>query len=104
MNIGGVARKISDKLRGPAFRFGRPLVLLQSDDWGRVGVRDAEGREELRAAGMEIGERPYDLYSIETADDVGELAELLSSLRDSEGRTASIGMNFLLANVDFTAS
>ena len=45
----------------PGFRFSRPLVLLQSDDWGRVGVRDAEGQEELRAAGLSLGERPYDL-------------------------------------------
>jgi len=48
-----------------------------------VGVRDAEGREELRSAGLILGERPYDLYSLETAEDVLELVELLRSLRDS---------------------
>src|SRR5436309_16068346 len=83
------------------FRFNRPLVLLQSDDWGRVGVRDNEGREELLAAGVNLGERPYDLYSLETADDVGALAEVLQSVRDSVGQSPCLGMNFVVANLDF---
>ena len=53
-----------------AFAFDRPLVLLQSDDWGRVGVRDREGYEQLRASGIRLGEHPYDFYTLETADDV----------------------------------
>ena len=89
---------------GPGLRFSRPLVLLQSDDWGRAGVRDAEGREELRAAGLNIGERPYDLYSLETAEDVHELTEVMSLLRDSVGQPPCIEMNFVVANVDFSAS
>lgn len=95
------------RLRGkgsPGFRFSRPLVLLQSDDWGRVGVCDAEGREELRAAGLNLGERPYDLYSLETAEDVHKLAEVLQSVRDSTGQPPCLGMNFMIANVDFPVS
>jgi hypothetical protein len=88
----------------PGFRFSKPLVLLQSDDWGRVGVRDEPGREELRAAGFNLGERPYDLYSLETADDVQELASVLAGLKDSAGRPACLEMNFVTANVDFAAS
>ena len=38
--------------------FSRPLVLLQSDDWGRVGVRDREGYEQLRASGIHLGKIP----------------------------------------------
>ena len=61
----------------------RPLVLLQSDDWGRVGVRDKEGLELLQASGMTLGERPYDFYTLETAEDVIALRDLLSRHRDS---------------------
>ncbi len=82
-------------------RFRRPLVLLQSDDWGRVGVRDQEGCEELRAAGLNLGEHPYDLYSLETAEDVLAVAETLESVRDSVGQPACLEMNFLTSNVDF---
>jgi hypothetical protein len=104
MDILGTVRKLRGKGAGPGLKFGRPLVLLQSDDWGRIGVRDEEGREELRAAGLNLGERPYDLYSFETAEDVGALAETLDAVKDSVGHPACLGMNFLVANVDFAAS
>lgn len=91
-----------DKTSGPrCLRFDRPLVLLQSDDWGRVGVRDRAGWEELRAQGLNLGERPYDFYSLETAEDLGALAEVLRKHRDTSGRHPSIVMNFIMANVDF---
>jgi hypothetical protein len=84
------------------FLFARPLVALQSDDWGRTGVRDREGWEELRQFGMNLGERSYDFYSLETAEDVAAVVSLLQRHRDSTGRPASLGMNFVVANVDFT--
>ena len=85
----------------PSLRFDCPLVLLQSDDWGRAGVRDRGGWEELRTAGLNLGEKPYDFYSLETAEDVHALAEVLGKHRDSNGRRPSMVMNFIMANVDF---
>jgi hypothetical protein len=85
----------------PAIRFDRPLVLFQSDDWGRAGVRDREGWEELRAAGLNLGENLYDFYSLETAEDLHALGEILGKHRDSTGRKPSMVMNFIMANVDF---
>jgi hypothetical protein len=83
------------------FHFDRPLVLLQSDDWGRVGLRDREGLEQLRSAGLALGERPYDFYTLETAEDLAALRGLLKKHRDSAGRHPSMEMNFILANLDF---
>ena len=85
----------------PTLRFDQPLVLFQSDDWGRAGVRDREGWEELRAAGLNLGEKPYDFYSLETAEDLHALGEVLRKHRDSTGRRPSLVMNFIMANVDF---
>ena len=85
----------------PPLRFDRPLVLFQSDDWGRAGVRDREGWEELCAAGLNLGEKPYDFYSLETAEDLHALGEVLRKHRDSTGRRPSMVMNFIMANVDF---
>ena len=99
------AQKINNRLRSllpmQGFHFDRPLVVLQSDDWGRVGLRDREGLEELRAAGVNLGEQPYDFYTLETADDVGALSHLLKRHRDATGRPACIAMNFLSSNLDF---
>jgi hypothetical protein len=83
------------------FHFDRPLVLLQSDDWGRVGVRDQEALAELRSAGLKLGEGPYDFYTLETAGDVAALQAALHRHKDSAGRPLCIGMNFVVANLDF---
>src|SRR5579864_7388892 len=66
-----------DLLPLSGFHFDRPIVLLQSDDWGRVGLRDREGQQALQAAGLHLGERPYDFYTLETAEDLSRLADVL---------------------------
>ncbi|MGH9543851.1 MAG: hypothetical protein ACRD23_01415 [Terriglobales bacterium] len=64
-------------------------------------MRDREGYEQLRASGIHLGENPYDYYSLETAEDVIALRDMLKRHRDSTGRPACLVMNFLLANLDF---
>jgi hypothetical protein len=83
------------------FSFSRPVLLLHSDGWGRVGVRDREGYEQLRTTGIALGQNPFDYYSLETSDDVIALRDLLKKHRDSTGRAACLAMNFLNANLDF---
>jgi hypothetical protein len=80
--------------------FDRPLVIFQSDDWGRVGLRDREGWDQLQATGLQLGEKPYDFYTLETAEDLDALRQLFASHHDSVGRSPSIVMNFIMANVD----
>lgn len=89
-----------DMLPTDGFYFDRPIVLFQSDDWGRVGLRDREGLEQLRSAGLNLGERAYDAYTLETADDLNHLSAVLSRHRDSSGRHPCLGMNFILFNLD----
>jgi len=83
------------------FHFDRPLLLLQSDDWGRAGLRDHEGLKQLRSVGIILGERPYDFYTLETAEDLVALSGMLRGHRDSGGRHPCIEMNFVVANLDF---
>src|SRR5256885_13143521 len=90
-----------DMLPIAGFHFDRPIVLLQSDDWGRCGLRDHEGLELLRAAGLTLGERPYDFYTLETAQDLNALTSVLKKHRDSTGCNPCLGMNFVPANLDF---
>ncbi len=90
-----------DLLPVAGFHFDRPVVLLQSDDWGRVGLRDQSGLQQLRSASLELGERPYDFYTLETAEDLTSLSGALKRHRDSSGRHPCVEMNFILANLDF---
>jgi hypothetical protein len=82
------------------FCFDRPIVILQSDDWGRAGLRDQEGLDHLRCSGMVLGERPYDHYTLETAEDLAALQALLDRHRDATDRAACLEMNFIVANLD----
>jgi hypothetical protein len=101
-----LARKLwqrsRDLLPTAGFHFDRPLVLLQSDDWGRVGLRDQEGWDQLQSAGLALGERPYDFYTLETAEDLAGLGSALRRHRDSSGRRPCLEMNFIVANLDFS--
>lgn len=92
---------VRNRLPATGFHFDRPLVLLQSDDWGRVGLCDKDGFDQLTAAGVKLGERPYDFFTMETAEDLAALAALLKRHRDSNGRHPCIEMNFIVANLDF---
>ncbi len=84
------------------FTFSRPLVLLHSNDWGRVGVRDEDGYQSLRAAGLQLGKHPYDFYSLESAEDLEALSDLLARHVDSTGRSACMCMNVVAGNIDFS--
>ena len=101
-----LARKLLGRSEAQSreYKFSRPLVVIQSDDWGRVGVCDREGFEQLRQAGIQLGERSYDFYSLETAEDCDALRTALSRHRDSVGRAPSVVMNFMTANLDCAAT
>jgi hypothetical protein len=98
---GKVWQRLRDRLPCKGFHFDRPIVVIQSDDWGRVGLRDREALEQLRSAGLALGEQPYDFYSLETAEDICALGETLTRHRDSSGRHPCLQMNFILTNLDF---
>lgn len=94
-------RRVRALLPDNGYVFNRPLLLLQSDDWGRVGLRDRATLDQLRSSGLTLGERPYDVYSLECVEDVSGLTRLLKEHRDCTGRLACITMNFVMANLDF---
>src|SRR5579872_1798889 len=93
--------RAKDLLPVAGFHFGQPLVLIQSDDWGRIGLRDHDGLEQLRSARLALGERPYDFYTLETADDVLALMAMLKGHQDSAGHPPCLQMNFVVGNIDF---
>jgi hypothetical protein len=97
-------RKLSQQARAllplEGFHFDRPIVILQSDDWGRAGLRDRAGLEQLAAAGLVLGQQPYDFYTLETAQDLAALSTVLGAHRDSAGRSPILEMNFVVANLN----
>ncbi len=97
----GIGHRVTNLYPVKGTHFSHPLVLFQSDDWGLIGIRDKEGFDQLKAAGLEIGDRPYDFYSLETAEDLHHVYEVLLRHHDSIGRPPCLVFNFILSNVDF---
>ena len=85
------------------YYFDRPVVLLQSDDWGRVGLRDHDGLQQLQSNALTLGQSAYDFYTLETAEDLERLTAVFTKHRDSSGRHPCLGMNFVLFNLDFAS-
>ena len=68
---------------------------------GALGLRDRAGLEQLRSAGLTLGERPYDFYTLETAEDLSCLERNVeaasgfqrpSSLRGDEFHSGQLGL------------
>ena len=78
----------------------RPIVIIQSDDWGRVGIPSIAILDDLRRSGFPVGMSSWDRYGLESADDVDALAEILAECRDADGRAACVTANFVMANAD----
>lgn len=89
-----LSRKLTDQ--SPV----RPVVLIQSDDWGRVGAPSPEAIKKMQDAGYAAGESPWDYYGLETKEDLDALGELLQSHKDADGRNAVISAVFVMANAD----
>jgi hypothetical protein len=78
----------------------RPVVLIQSDDWGRIGAPRAESIMELRETGYPVGDSPWDFYGLETKADLGALGQVLHAHEDADGRSAVMTAVFVMANAD----
>ena len=103
-----VAREIFSRIRSsigqramadaPAPR--RPIVMIQSDDWGRVGIPLAQSIDTLRNAGADVGRSKWDSYGLENEGDIIALGEVLARVKDRDGRTPCMTANFVMANAD----
>lgn len=78
----------------------RPIVIIQSDDWGRVGIPSLESLERLKSRNIVTGDHPWDYYGLESEDDVNSLGDVLAAARDRDGRSACLTANFIMANAD----
>jgi hypothetical protein len=96
--LGNRCSLIARTLTGPAMV--RPVVILQSDDWGRVGIPNRDALDELKSAGYPVGQSTWDYCGLETADDILNLGETLSRFRDVDGSAACFTANFIMANAD----
>jgi hypothetical protein len=86
------------------WRTNRKIVVFESDDWGNIRLNSKTSRDQLIKSGLVCSAIHYDsVDSLESDSDLEFLFEVLSSVKDSNGRSAVFTPMCNVANPDFDA-
>lgn len=84
------------------FRINRHIVVFESDDWGSIRMSNKKAWDELLRKGYAVDKRPYERFdTLEMAEDLEALFDVLSKYKDCKGNHPIITANMLMANPDF---
>ncbi len=84
------------------WRTNRKIVVFTTDDYGNVRMANKEARETMRKAGMNVAFTRFDFYdALEDKEDLQQLYETLSSVKDKNGNYPVFTAMASSANPDF---
>lgn len=93
-------RKVISNYRD--FRINWHIVVFESDDWGSIRMSNKKAWAELLRLGYAVDKRPYERFdTLESAEDLEALFDVLSKYKDCKGKHPVITANMLMANPDF---
>ena len=92
---------ISNLKNSIGWKTNRKIIVFSVDDYGNVRLNSAEARKNMDDAGMKIYSRFDALDTLETKQDLQRLYEVLSSVKDKNGRHAVFTPFALPCNIDF---
>lgn len=92
---------ISNLKNSIGWKTSRKIVVFSVDDYGNVRLNSAQARKNMDEAGMQIYSRFDALDTLETTQDLEQLFEVLSSVKDKNGRHAVFTPFALPCNIDF---
>src|SRR5690554_5731240 len=99
-NIKSILSRNITNARG--WRTNRKIVVIESDDWGSIRMRNKKSFDALSQAGIQLDHSKYDsLDSLENKEDLELLFEVLEKHKDSHGNTAKFTTNMVMNNPDF---
>ncbi len=98
-----LSKVISNLKNSIGWKTKRKIVVFSVDDYGNVRLNSAKARMEMDAVGMKIYSRFDALDTLETTEDLKQLYEVLSSVKDKNGRHAVFTPFALPCNIDFEA-
>lgn len=102
MKIRKLLGKTYANFRG--WRTNEKLVVIESDDWGSIRMRDSNGVNKLFSENIPLHESKFTQFDgLERTKDLEDLFEVLSSVKDIKGRYGCFTPLVLTANPDFHA-
>lgn len=100
MNFKHTLRKSYVNFRGWSTK--NKYLVIESDDWGSIRMPSKEVYETLLRKGVNVSKSNYTKYDcLESNQDIENLFETLTSIKDSNGKSAVITANALVANPNF---
>lgn len=86
----------------PGWHTGRKIVVLDSDDWGSIGLPSRETLDRIQNAGFNLKLNPYLEYdALASEDDLNSLFDVLRRHKDVNGNHPVFTANTVVANPDF---
>lgn len=86
----------------PGWRTKRKILVIESDDWGSVRIRDRAAYEALKEYGLNVDSLHYDsVESLESNEDLETLFEVLLSIKDCKGDSLKFTPMCVMGNPDF---
>lgn len=86
----------------PGWHTSRHIVVIESDDWGSIRMPSREVYQKFEDRGVRVDKDPYCRYdSLATAEDLEALFEVLTSVKDKNGRHAILTADTVVANPVF---
>lgn len=86
----------------PGWRSKRKIVVFESDDWGSNRIASKDHFEKLLNAGIPVDKSAYNRFdTIERSEDLEELFDVLTSVKDKTGRHAVFTPFVNVANPDY---
>lgn len=84
------------------WRTNRKLLVLESDDWGSIRMRDNAAYEELLRLGYPVDKGAFERFDrLESKQDLEALFNVLNNNKDIKNRPAVFTANTILTNPDF---
>lgn len=78
------------------------VLVIESDDWGSVRMSSGESFGRLKDQQIRVENCPYNRFdALESEQDLSDLFDVLSGIRDKNGCPAVITANYIVANPDF---
>ncbi len=96
-----ISKIISNLKNSIGWKTNRKIIVFSVDDYGNVRLNSAQARKNMDAAGMKVYSRFDALDTLETRQDLEQLFEVLSSVKDKNGRHAVFTPFALPCNIDF---
>ena len=83
-------------------RFSKKYVVLESDDWGAVRMSSKQAFKSLLKAGYPVDKCAFNINDgLESNSDLNKLFDILSNVKNQNGKNPIITFNHIGANPDF---